>query len=43
MINNQDYLNNAFLQKALRKLKKELFEKMITFMGWENSERTNNH
>ena len=43
MINNQDYLNNPFLQKALKKLKKEPFEKMITFLGWENVERTNNH
>ena len=43
MINNQAYLNNPFLQKALKKLKKELFEKMITFLGWENVERTNNH
>jgi len=43
MIHNQDYLNNAFLQKALKKLKKELFEKMITFLAWENVECTNNH
>jgi len=43
MINNQDYLNNPFLQKALKKLKKEPFEKMITFLLWENVERTNNH
>ena len=43
MIHNQDYLNNAFLQKALKKLKKERFEKVITFLGWENVERTNNH
>ena len=43
MLNNQAYLNNPFLAKALKKLKKEQFEKMITFMGWENVERTNNH
>ncbi len=43
MINNRDYLDNPFLAKALKKLKKEKFEKMITFLGWENVERTNNH
>lgn len=43
MINNQDYLNNPFLAKALKKLEKDKFEKMITFLGWENVERTNNH
>jgi len=43
MVNNTDYLNNPFLAKALKKLKKERFEKMIVFMGWENVERTNNH
>jgi len=43
MLNNQDYLNNPFLTKAMKKLKKESFEKMITFLGWENVERTNNH
>ncbi len=43
MINNQDYLDNTFLQKTLKKLKKERFEKMITFLSWENVERTNNH
>ena len=43
MIHNQDYLDNPFLAKALKKLKKERFEKMITFLGWDNVERTNNH
>ena len=43
MQNNQHDLDNAFLAKALKKLKKESFEKMITFLSWENVERTNNH
>ena len=43
MIHNQDYLDNLFLAKALKKLKKERFEKMITFLGWDNVERNNNH
>ena len=43
MIHTQAYLDNPFLAKALKKLKKERFEKMITFLGWENVERTNNH
>ena len=43
MINNKDYQANPFLAKALKKLKKERFENMIVFMGWENVERTNNH
>ena len=43
MINNLDYQANPFLAKALKKLKKEAFEKMITFLEWENVDRTNNH
>lgn len=43
MINNLAYQDNPFLKKALKKLKKELFEKMITFLEWENVDRTNNH
>lgn len=43
MVNNKDYQANPFLAKALKKLKKERFEKMIVFMGWKNVERTNNH
>ena len=43
MVNNQDYQDNAFLAKALKKLRKEKFEKMIVFLGWENVECTNNH
>lgn len=43
MANNQAYQDNGFLAKALKKLKKDTFEKMIVFLGWENGERTNNH
>ncbi|MBC8508541.1 MAG: transposase [Chloroflexi bacterium] len=43
MIHNSDYQANPFLAKALKKLAKDKFEKMIVFMGWENVERTNNH
>ena len=43
MVNNQDYQDNEFLAKALKKLKKDRFEKMIVFLGWENVECTNNH
>lgn len=43
MVNNPAYQGNAFLAKALKKLSKEKFEKMIVFLGWENVERTNNH
>ena len=43
LVNNPAYQDNAFLKKALKKLRKERFEKMITFLGWENVERTNNH
>ena len=43
MIHNQAYLDNPFLVRALKKLTKDKFEKMIVFLGWENVERTNNH
>jgi hypothetical protein len=43
MVNNLSYQADPYLAKALKKLKKELFEKMIVFLGWENVERTNNH
>src|SRR5215470_2114884 len=34
---------NAFLAKALKKIGKDKFDKMIVFLGWENGQRTNNH
>ena len=43
MVNNPDYQTNDFLAKALKKLRKDKFEKMIVFLGWENVECTNNH
>lgn len=43
MVNNLEYQANPFLAKALKKLKKESFEKMITFLEWENVDCTNNH
>jgi hypothetical protein len=43
MGNNAAYQANSFLTKALKKVRKDVFEKMIVFLGWENVDRTNNH
>jgi len=43
LINNPDYQANAFLARAMKKLAKDKFEKMIVFLSWENVDRTNNH
>jgi len=43
MVNNPDYQANPFLARALKKLAKDKFEKMIVFLGWKNIDRTNNH
>jgi transposase-like protein len=44
MVNNAGYQANSFLRKALKKLRKERFEKMIVFLGrGEDAERTSNH
>jgi hypothetical protein len=43
MVNTAEYQANAFLAKALKKVRKDVFEKMIVFLGWENVDRTNNH
>ncbi len=43
MLNHLDYQNNSFLQRALKKLKQEKFEKMIAFLAFENVDCTNNH
>ena len=43
MVNNTAYQANAFLAKALKKLRKDKFEHMIVFLGWENVDCTNNH
>ena len=43
MVNNSEYQANSFLARALKKVRKNTFEKMIVFLGWENVDRTNNH
>ncbi len=43
MVNNAEYQANSFLAKALKKICKDKFDKMIVFLGWENVDRTNNH
>lgn len=43
MVSDTDYQSNPYLAKALRKFSEEKFEKMITFMDYENCDRTNNH
>ena len=43
MVNTAEYQANSFLAKALKKVRKEVFEKLIVFLGWENVDRTNNH
>gem|GEM_PF-1152782 len=43
MVNNPLYQANAFLAKALKKIGKDKFDKMIVFLGWEHGQRTNNH
>ena len=35
--------SNAFLAKALKKIGKDKFDKMIVCLGWENGQRTTNH
>jgi hypothetical protein len=43
MVNHAGYQANSFLAKALKKIRKDVFEKKIVFLGWENVDRTNNH
>ncbi len=43
MVNNAAYQSNEFLAKALKKVRKDKFEHMIVFLGWENVDCTNNH
>jgi hypothetical protein len=43
MVNNPLYQANAFLAKALKKISKDKFDKMIVFLGWDDGQRTNNH
>ena len=43
LVNNPEYQANPFLARALKKLSRDRFEKMIVFLRWKNVERTNNH
>ena len=43
MVNNAEYQANSFLARALKKIRKDKFEKMIVFLGWKNVDRTSNH
>jgi transposase-like protein len=44
MVNNPTYQANPFLARALRKLRKERFEKMIVFLRYgDDAQRTSNH
>jgi hypothetical protein len=43
MVNNAEYQANSFLARALKKIRKDKFEKMIVFLGWTNVDRTSNH
>jgi hypothetical protein len=43
MVNNPLYQANAFLAKALKKIGKDKFDKMIAFLEWDHGQRTNNH
>jgi len=43
MVNNPLYQAHSFLTRALKKLAKDKFEKMIVFLAWKNVDATNNH
>ena len=43
ILNKDAYQANTFLARALKKLRKDKFEHMIVFLGWENVDRTSNH
>ena len=43
MVNNPLYQANTFLAKALKKIGKDKFNKMIVFLGWDNGQRPNNY
>jgi hypothetical protein len=40
MVNNPLSQANAFLAKALKKVRTDKFDKMIVFLGWEDGQRT---
>lgn len=43
LLRNEAYAGNAHLERAMRRLALEKFEKMIVFMRYTNLDRTNNH
>lgn len=43
MVNNLEYQAHPQLAKALKKISKKRFEKMIVFLGWDGVDCTNNH
>lgn len=43
LVSDPAYQQNEYLVKAIKKINKEKFEKMIVFMGHVNLDRTNNH
>ena len=43
LVNKPEYQKNPYTKKAIKKIRKELFEKMIVFMDYDNPERTSNH
>jgi hypothetical protein len=43
LMNNPNYQRKAHLVRAMKKLVKPKFEKMIVFLKYDNAERTNNH
>jgi hypothetical protein len=43
LVHHASYQANAFLAQALKKIRKDKFDNMIVFLGWENGERTNTH
>lgn len=43
LVNDPSFQDDANLKKVLRMIPKDKFEKMLTFLGWEDGERTSNH
>jgi transposase-like protein len=44
LVNRPEYQKNTYLTKAIKKIRKELFEKMIVFMDYgKDAQRTSNH
>jgi hypothetical protein len=43
LVNDPAFQQNEYLVRAIRKIAKDKFEKMIVFMGYTNIDRTSNH